>query len=225
MPSLTFTCKAAKEENKLEVTVLSCEGLPDLDGAFNLTDPYVVVKVGKEKQMTKAVGGSLNPRFDKETSTFLFDKGSAYGHAFADVPSNARIFFQVMDKDTLSYDDVIGKTSIKLSKAEALKGEPKQLDLVGRSSNATSLSKGQVTAIFRLFATVDRENTGKIASSLARKLASSGSLDENNSGYVSFAHFLGHFKTERVLGQFEETLDSEEEMKKWIAGKEKLLKA
>ena len=46
MPSLTFKCKAAKDENKLEVTILSCEGLPDLDDAFNLTDPYVVVKVG-----------------------------------------------------------------------------------------------------------------------------------------------------------------------------------
>ena len=76
MPSLTFTCKAAKEENKLEVTVLSCEGLPDLDGAFNLTDAYVVVKIGAGKdkpQKTKPVEGSLNPKFDPETSTFLFD--------------------------------------------------------------------------------------------------------------------------------------------------------
>ena len=110
-----------------------------------------------------------------------------------------------------------------MAKAEALEGEPKKLELVGRSSDKTNLSKGQVTAIFSLFATIDRENTGKITSSHARKLASSGSLDENNSGHVSFGHFLEHFKTERVLGHFEQTLDSGEEVKKWIAGKEKLL--
>ena len=77
MPSLTFKCKAAKEDGKLEVTILSCDNLPDLDGALNLTDPYVVVKVGNEKQMTEVVGGSLNPRFDKETSTFIFEVRSS----------------------------------------------------------------------------------------------------------------------------------------------------
>jgi len=218
MPSLTFKCKAAKDENKLEVTILSCEGLPDLDDALNLTDPYVVVKVGKEKQKTKVVEGSLDPRFDIETSTLLFDKfqnGSV-------VPSNARIFFQVMDKDTLSPDDVVGKTNIELAKAEALNGEPKKLYLVAQRKKL--LSKHQVTAIFSLFAALDREKSGKIGSSEARKLASSGALDQNNSGHVSFGHFLKHFKTERSLGHFEETLESEEEMKKWVEEKQKLLK-
>ena len=71
MATLTFKCKP--KDDKLEVTIVSCEGLPDLDGALNLTDPYVVVRVGKEKQKTKAVGGALNPEFDEETSTFLFE--------------------------------------------------------------------------------------------------------------------------------------------------------
>ena len=72
MPSITFKCQP-KEDEKLEVTILSCEGLPDLDSALNLTDPYVIVKLGKEKKHTKAVGGEINPKFDKETSTLLFD--------------------------------------------------------------------------------------------------------------------------------------------------------
>ena len=71
-PSLTFKCSTDKD-GKLEVTIVSCENLPDLDGAFNKTDAYVVVKVGKEKKNTKAVS-SLNPKFNENTnSTLLFD--------------------------------------------------------------------------------------------------------------------------------------------------------
>ena len=55
------------------MTILSCEGLPDLDGVWNLTDPYVIVKVGGQTMQTKFVWGDLNPKFDEETSTFLFD--------------------------------------------------------------------------------------------------------------------------------------------------------
>ena len=71
MATLTFKCKP--EDDKLKVTILSCEGLPDLDGALNLTDAYVIVRLGKERKITKAVGGALDPKFDEETSTFLFD--------------------------------------------------------------------------------------------------------------------------------------------------------
>ena len=70
-PSLTV--KFAQKDDKLEVTIVRCKDLPDLDGAFNLTDAYVVVKVGEKKERTKAVGGKLDPKFDVETSTFLFD--------------------------------------------------------------------------------------------------------------------------------------------------------
>ena len=71
-PAIIFKC-ASKEGDKLEVTVVSCKGLPDLDGVCNLSDPYVVVKVGSKKVKTEAVRGELNPTFEEETSTFLFD--------------------------------------------------------------------------------------------------------------------------------------------------------
>merc|ERR1712210_174242 len=47
MATITFKCE--EKDDKLEVVVLSCKGLPDLDGAFNLTDAYVVVKIGAGK--------------------------------------------------------------------------------------------------------------------------------------------------------------------------------
>ena len=73
-PSLTFKCEV-KEDGRLAITILSCANLPDLDGSgnFDLSDPYVVVKVGQEKQHTKPICGNLDPVFPVETSTFLFD--------------------------------------------------------------------------------------------------------------------------------------------------------
>ena len=74
MATLTFKCE--EKDGKLEVVVLSCKGLPDLDSAFNLTDAYVVVKIGagnEKPQKTKAVEGSLDPKFNPKTSTFQFE--------------------------------------------------------------------------------------------------------------------------------------------------------
>ena len=70
-PSLTFKCKSI-EGDKLEVTILSCQDLPNFD-YWSKTDAYVIVKVGSMKKQTKSVGGDSNPKFKEETSTFLFD--------------------------------------------------------------------------------------------------------------------------------------------------------
>jgi Ca2+-dependent lipid-binding protein len=102
-------------ESKLSIEVISCSNLPDCDlagiGFGNKSDPYVIVKVGKDgkPQQTKAVAGKLNPVFPKGTSTFTFDVEDA---------TKRRIFFEVMDKDTFTKDDLIGKASIKLSKGQ-----------------------------------------------------------------------------------------------------------
>ena len=63
-PTLTFKCK--EKGDNLEVTVVSCKGLPDLDGAWNETDAYVIVQMGTQKERTKAVGGKLDPKFEKD---------------------------------------------------------------------------------------------------------------------------------------------------------------
>ena len=73
-PELTFKCELQKD-GQLAVRIVSCANLADLDstGSYNLSDPYVVVKVGQEKKFTKTISDDLNPIFPEETSTFLFE--------------------------------------------------------------------------------------------------------------------------------------------------------
>jgi len=223
MATLTFKCKP--KDDKLEVTIVSCEGLPDLDGALNLTDPYVVVRVGKEKQKTKAVGGALNPEFDEETSTFLFDNGP-------EVALQSRIRFHVMDKDTFTPDDLIGKASIKLSDVDQT-GEPITLELVSLSDGETYLSDGQTTAIYRLFSVLDLANTGKIDPELKNLVAENTSKasvllgelnaymeDKDESGDVSFGEFLEQFRLHEDPGDAEDIDKLTEEFKELLKTKE-----
>jgi len=112
-PTIKF--RAKNKGGNLVITVVSCTDLPDADAAGvgfgNKSDPYVVVRVGGEEQKTRALGGTLNPEFKKDTSTFTFDVDG-------DVTAR-RIYFRVMDKDTFTADDLIGKASIKLSEGQA----------------------------------------------------------------------------------------------------------
>ena len=74
IPELTFKCELQKD-GQLAITIVSCANLTDLDssGSHNLSDPYVMVKVGQEKKFTKTISDDLNPIFPEETSTFLFE--------------------------------------------------------------------------------------------------------------------------------------------------------
>merc|ERR1711972_516218 len=109
--TLRFRAKD-KGDGKLQITVVSCSDLRDADAAGigfgNKSDPYVRVWVGKgneeEAKKTKAISGSLNPKFPKDTSQFTFDVPG--GDIFA-----KKIFFEVMDKDTFSADDKIGEAN------------------------------------------------------------------------------------------------------------------
>ena len=101
-----------------------------------------------------------------------------------------------------------------MSAADELKGEQKKVYLLPPTGCVLHLSDGQVTALYRLFAMLDSENTGKIDSYVGQKLG----LDGGNSGGVSFGVFLQHF----CLSD-EERIDSSKEINEWIAGKEALL--
>jgi len=225
-PKLTFKCE--EKGDNLEVTIVSCKGLPDLDGAFNLTDAYVIVQLGTKKERTKAVGGKLDPKFEKD-NVFEFN--------IKDVALQSRIRFRVMDKDTFSPDDLIGKASIEVSKAKAKAGEEIELPLVGVSDGETHLSDAQTTAIYNLFSVLDPDNTGTIkpefkklvdenkagkAAVLLDELKSyvddKRDIDGNNE--VSFGEFLEQFRGHENPGNTEHINDLTAELKIIVEKKE-----
>jgi len=213
-PSLTVKFEQ-KEYNKLEVTILSCEDVKDLDGWESVSDAYVTVKVGSKKHRTKPVGSALDLKFEKEKSTFLFDNGP-------DVPKQSWIRFQVMDWDSMSSDDLIGKASIKLSEAteRAGEGEPTMLMLVAPSDAETHLSFAQTSAIYKLFAVLDPDNTGTIPEGTQNLVVDSATKeavllnelkafiddknDINGDGKVSFGEFLEAFCVHEDPGSAED---------------------
>jgi len=223
-PALTFKCKKTGEE--LEVTILSCKNLPDLDGAWNLTDAYVIVKVGTKKQRTKAVGGELNPTFEKDNTLKFTIKDAAL---------QSRIRFQVMDKDTFSADDLIGKASMKLSKVEKVEKEF-TLELVGHSDGETHLSDAQTSAIYNLFTVLDPDNTGAVKHDYMRLKAAPKAgkaavlLDELKSyldekkdldgdkAKVSFGELLEQFRNNEDPGNAKHIDELTAEVKIIIAG-------
>ena len=146
-----------------------------------------------------------------------------------DVPKQSWIRFQVMDWDSMSSDDLIGKVashvvlfflsksspqaSIKLSEAteRAGEGEPTMLMLVAPSDAETHLSFAQTSAIYKLFAVLDPDNTGTIPEGTQNLVVDSATkeavllnelkafMDEkqdiNGDGEVSFGEFL---ETQRI---------------------------
>jgi len=220
-PSITFRCKSL-EGDRLELTILCCEDLPDLDW-WTKSDPYVTVKVGGKKFHTETIKDDLNPKFDEESSTFIFDVGSGV------VARNARIQLKVWDGDSLC-DDFIGQANVALSKAD-MTGEPIKLGLFGPNAYEAVLSSEETLAIYRLFAAMDTAGTGKLDHESLKSLVvnpteeaaellnevDSFMEDTDNSGDVSFVEFLEQFR-------LHEDTPSAEEIDKLAAEFRELLK-
>jgi len=197
-PSITFRCKSL-EGDRLELTILCCEDLPDLDW-WTKSDPYVTVKVGGKKFHTETIKDDLNPKFDEESSTFIFDVGSGV------VARNARIQLKVWDGDSLC-DDFIGQANVALSKAD-MTGEPIKLGLFGPNAYEAVLSTEETLAIYRLFTAMDTAGTGKLDHESLKSLVvnpteeaaellneiDSFMEDTDNSGDVSIVEFLEQFR-------------------------------
>src|SRR3989338_1895187 len=92
---------------KLIIKINKARDMPVMDSRSNSTDAYVEVKVAEQAvRSTKIVRKSLNPLWDK-----TFEYELPFDKKIQDLPIEIR----VMDKDTLSRDDVIGSVLIDLS--------------------------------------------------------------------------------------------------------------
>jgi len=121
---VSFT--ARQRGGAIVIRVVSCSNLPDMDAAGR-SDPYVKVTCNGNTQKTKVSDNFRNPVFDPSTSTFTF--------SIAGAPAGAHIFFDVMDKDTFSKDDLMGKVGARRPPATS----PGQRDLEPRPAHRRRL--------------------------------------------------------------------------------------
>ncbi|XP_038895157.1 protein C2-DOMAIN ABA-RELATED 11-like [Benincasa hispida] len=90
----------ASRSGRLKVIIVQGKNLVIRD--FRSSDPYVVVKLGKQKAKTKVIKSNLNPIWNEELN---FTIGSE--------PTRL-LNFEVFDKDLFKRDDKMGRASINL---------------------------------------------------------------------------------------------------------------
>ena len=98
---------SAEQLPQLHVRVLSARGLRNMDvGSFfgNKSDPYVVVRVGKEQRQTPVIDNNLDP---------VWTEGRDFTFALGDDAPNS-IELEVFNSN-LFVDDTLGKTSLSLN--------------------------------------------------------------------------------------------------------------
>jgi len=91
---------------KIKVRVLGARHLPVMDRASELTDAFVEIKFGNQTQKTEVIRKSLNPQWNSEWFRFEVDD-----EELQDEPLQIR----VMDHDTYSAHDAIGKVYLDLN--------------------------------------------------------------------------------------------------------------
>ncbi|KAF2368052.1 C2 domain [Trinorchestia longiramus] len=91
---------------KVKVRILAGRNLPVMDRAADTTDAYVEVKLGNVTHKTDVFRKSLNPSWNSEWFRFEVDD-----HDLQDEPLQIRL----MDHDTYSANDAIGKVYVDLN--------------------------------------------------------------------------------------------------------------
>ncbi|KAL0534485.1 hypothetical protein IC582_028776 [Cucumis melo] len=109
------------ESGRLKVIVVQGKNLVIRD--FRSSDPYVVVKLGKQKAKTKVIKNNLNPVWNEEL-TFKID-----------AEPTGLLNFEVFDKDLFKRDDRMGRASINLQPMQS----------ASRLSKILRMSTGETT--------------------------------------------------------------------------------
>ena len=91
---------------KVKVKILACRNLPVMDRGSDTTDAYVEIKLGSTVFKTEVKKKSLSPIFNSDWFRFEADDAD-----LQDEPLQIRI----MDYDTYSANDAIGKVCISLN--------------------------------------------------------------------------------------------------------------
>ncbi|KAH7820163.1 putative C2 domain [Monocercomonoides exilis] len=96
----------------IRLEIISCKDVPAVD-VNGLSDPYVVIKIGKYRRQTKVIKNCLHPKF-KEKFTLDFD------------PKNEKkdLILELWDSNVVTSDQLIG--SLKLDILQYLNNKQKE---------------------------------------------------------------------------------------------------
>eukprot|EP01138_Halocafeteria_seosinensis_P011276 gb/GECG01011518.1/.p1 GENE.gb/GECG01011518.1/~~gb/GECG01011518.1/.p1 ORF type:complete len:1646 (+),score=234.79 gb/GECG01011518.1/:1-4938(+) len=89
----------------IKLHVIRARGLPTMDRSTGLTDAYVEVRFGQEERRTPVVRRTLQPHWDYKARFEVEDD---------DELMNEPLVLQVMDKDVITADDIIGFVMLPL---------------------------------------------------------------------------------------------------------------
>jgi Ca2+-dependent lipid-binding protein len=110
----------------LKVRVVKGCKLPIKDRIMS-SDPYVLIKLGKQKHQTRVIKKSLNPRWDEELKFHIMNISRS---------DRCSLTAEVWDHDTLSRDDFMGLAEIDLKPLlQELHPMAKGKKVVAKSSN------------------------------------------------------------------------------------------
>lgn len=117
---------------KVKVKIIAGRNLPVMDRGSDTTDAYVEIKLGGITHKTDVCRKSLNPRWNSDWFRFEMDD-----HELQDEPLQIRL----MDYDTYSANDAIGKVNINLNPLLSV------LDTASGLQKGTSFGAGKGTVM------------------------------------------------------------------------------
>ncbi|XP_022925329.1 protein C2-DOMAIN ABA-RELATED 11-like [Cucurbita moschata] len=115
---------AVETSGRLKVIIIQGRDLVIRD--FKTSDPYVVVKLGKQKARTKVISSNLNPVWNEELNFTMDTKHSAV------------LKFEMFDKDLFKRDDKMGRATFNL---QPMQSASRLSKILGISGGETTLRK------------------------------------------------------------------------------------
>jgi Ca2+-dependent lipid-binding protein len=108
--SLLSAGQLAGFEGKLHVDLIKAKNLVKAD-MMGKSDPYAVLKFGKQKEKTNTIRNTLEPQWDFSTD-FQVPDGNA-----------DKLLVEVFDSDKLGKDKSLGKVELSLADLETIEGQ------------------------------------------------------------------------------------------------------
>jgi len=125
--------KSVKQKliGKIQVVVTEARSLPKSDHLSKKCDPYVVLFLERQKEKTRTVKKTLNPKWQAEFEFYVSEPG-------------ANLEVSVFDWNRIFADELIGKVNIPVSSLTDGATEDKWYPLVGKETKKDKTGAGEI---------------------------------------------------------------------------------